>query len=184
MKGYLFDFKNDSRATDRRSSFVGLFESLFLEQDGSVENYKNCKNGHISANRYPYEYIKNEKPTFELLSVKKIQNGAIDFIKDAYQDFILSNVLKFTSDELYCDIEQTGMQPTKEDLDLFADFHFYDEGRDDKLASPDSLKNYIKKPQKLKHDFLVSRWKIGFMKKIFKVKLPYQNMYLFMQRFK
>ena len=184
MKGYLFDFKNDSRATDKRSSFVGLFESLFLEQDGSVENYKNSKDGHISANRYPYEYIENGKPTFELLSVKKIQNGAIDFIKDAYQDFILSNVLKLTSDELYCDIEKTGMQPTKEDLDLFADFHFYDEGRDDKLASPDSLKNYIKNPQKLKHDFLVSRWKIGFMKKMFKMKFPYQNMYLFMQRFK
>lgn len=184
MKGYLFDFKNDSNAVDKRSSFVGLFESLFLEQAGSVESYKLENNGKIVSNRYPYEYLINKKSTFELMSVRKIQKGAIDFIKDARQDFILSKLLKFDSNELYQGIEQTGMQPNKEDLKLFADFHFYDEGRDDRLAAPRSVFTYIKKPRKLKEDFLISRWKIGFMKRIFKIKLPYQNIYKYMQRFK
>lgn len=177
MKGYLFDFKNDGKAVDKRSSFVGLFESLFLEQDGSVEKYRRKNNGEIVSKRYPYEYLKDNKPTFELISVKKIQDGAIGFIKDAQQDFILSNLLEYSSDELYQGIEQTGMQPAKEDLKLFADFHFYDEGRDDKLAAPAHVLTYMKKPQKLKEDFLVSRWKIGFMKKIFRLPLPYQKMY-------
>ena len=76
------------------------------------------------------------------------------------------------------------MQPNKEDLKMFADFHFYDEGRDDRLAEPHSMLTYLKNPKRLKEDFLVSRWKIGFMKKIFKVKLPYQEIYQYMQRFK
>ena len=178
MKGYLFDFKNDNKAVDKRSSFVGLFESLFLEQAGSVENYKRKSNDKIVSNRYPYEYLNEDnKPTFELLSVKKIQQGAIDFIKDVRQDFVLSNVLKFDSNELYQGIEQIGMQPNKEDLNLFADFHFYDEGRDDKLAAPANLFSYMVHPKRLKEDFLVSRWKIGFMKKMFKLPLPYQKIY-------
>lgn len=184
MKGYLFDFKNDDKAMDKRSSFVGLFESLFLEQAGSVENYKCDSSGKVVSNRYPYEYLNNNKPTFELISVKKIQKGAIDFIRDVQQDFILSNVLKFNADELYQGIEQTGMQPNKEDLNLFANFHFYDEGRDDKLAAPASILSYMEHPKKLKEDFLVSRWKIGFMKKIFKLPLPYQKMYEQMRKLK
>lgn len=184
MKGYLFDFKNDDKAVDKRSSFVGLFESLFLEQAGSVENYKRESNGKVVSNRYPYEYLDNNKPTFELISVKKIQKGAIAFIKDVQHDFVLSNLLKFDSDELYQGIEQTGMQPSKEDLNLFANFHFYDEGRDDKLAAPAGLFSYMKHPKKLKEDFLVSRWKIGFMKKMFKLPLPYQKVYEQMRKLK
>lgn len=184
MKGYLFDFKNDNDATDKRSSFVGLFESLFLEQDGSVENYRYDNNGKIVSNRYPYEYLDDGRPTFELLSVKKIQKGALEFIKDVKQDYVLSHVLQFNANELYQGIQQTGMQPNKEDLKMFADFHFYDEGRDDRLAEPHSMLTYLKNPKRLKEDFLVSRWKIGFMKKIFKVKLPYQEIYQYMQRFK
>lgn len=182
MNGYLFDFKNDDNATDKRSSFVGLFESLFLEQDGSVENYKYDVNGKIISNRYPYEYINDGKPTFELLSVKEIQKGALEFIKDVKQDYVLANVLKFNANELYKGIQQTGIQPTKKDLKMFADFYFYDEGRDDKLAAPCGFFTYIKDPKKLKEDFLVSRWKIGFMKKMFKVKLPYQKIYEKMKR--
>lgn len=184
MKGYLFDFKNDDKAVDKRSSFVGLFESLFLEQAGSVENYKRESNGKVVSNRYPYEYLDNNKPTFELISVKKIQKGAIAFIKDVQHDFVLSNLLKFDSDELYQGIEQTGMQPSKEDLNLFANFHFYDEGRDDKLAAPAGLISYMEHPKKLKEDFLVSRWKIGFMKKMFKLPLPYQKIYEQMRKLK
>lgn len=184
MKGYLFDFMNDATAIDERSSFVGLFESLFLEQDGSVKNYKYGNNGKVVSNRYSYEYFVEGKPTFEYLSIKKIQAGALEFIKDVKTDCILSDLLCFNSNELYSGIKDTGMQPSKRDLDLFADFHFYDEGRDDKLAAPANIVSYIINPKRLKHDFLVSRWKIGFMKRMFKVDLPYQKLYEYMHRFK
>lgn len=184
MKGYLFDFMNDATAIDERSSFVGLFESLFLEQDGSVKNYKYGNNGKVVSNRYSYEYFVEGKPTFEYLSIKKIQAGALEFIKDVKTDCILSDLLCFDSNELYSGIKDTGMQPSKRDLDLFADFHFYDEGRDDKLAAPANIVSYIINPKRLKHDFLVSRWKIGFMKRMFKVDLPYQKLYEYMHRFK
>lgn len=184
MRGYLFDFKNSSNAKDLRSSFVGLFESLFLEQDGSVEKYKSI-NDKIYSQRYPYEYLSNKgKPSFELKSIEKVQKGALYFINLVKRDSILSTLLNFKPQELYLPLYLTGTRPDKLDLKLFADFKFYDEGRADKLANPKSISKYIKNRSSLKRDFLNSRWKIGFMKKLFKLNLPYQRLYNVMHKFK
>lgn len=180
LKGYLFDFKNNESAIDLRSSFVGLFESLFLEQAGSVKKYQQ-DNTHIFAQRYEYEYLKDGKPTFELLSVEKIQTGAIEFIAKAKRDSIISDIFDYSAKELFSGIQQTGMQPSETDLKLFADFHFYDEGADIRLAAPKSILYYAKHPKDFKTDFLSCRWKIGFMKKLFKGRLPYQKMYELMK---
>ena len=40
LNGYLFDFAHLKDSVDKRSSFVGLFETLFLEQGGSVKKYE------------------------------------------------------------------------------------------------------------------------------------------------
>lgn len=37
LHGYLFDFYNNVNSVDKRSPFVGLYETLFLEQKGSVK---------------------------------------------------------------------------------------------------------------------------------------------------
>lgn len=183
LNGYLFDYKNDKNAVDKRSSFVGLFESLFLEQSGSVENYT-VSSKKIIAERAPYEYIIDGKETIELKAVRQIQKGALDFVTYTGQDKILSNLFSYSADELFQGLKSTGQNPQKEDLVLFSDFRFFDEGEINRLADPHNLFFYLRNPQKLKHDFLISRWKIGFMKKIFKVKLPYQKLYSWLLQFK
>lgn len=181
LNGYLFDFKRNLKDKDKRSCFVGLFETLFLEQRGSVKNYSESSiEKKIIANRYPYEYIQDGKPTEESLKVQEIQNGALDFIDHASQDECL-NKFTFTADELFTGIRKTGVEPDKLDLDLFADFCFFDEGEMSKLAGPESLFYYILRPKKLKKDFYVSRWKIGFMKKLFKFPLKYEYIYNFLK---
>lgn len=183
LNGYLFDFKNEKDAEDKRSSFVGLFESFFLEQDGSVINYT-VKQNRTIANRAPYEYIIDGKKTKELKAIRMIQSGALDFIKDASQDFILSYLLHYNADELFQGLKETGQEPQKKDLMLFSDFRFFDEGETNKLANPQSLFYYMRHIQELKNDFLKSRWKTGFMKKLLGAKLPYQQLYLWLLQFK
>ena len=180
LNGYLFDFKHNSKDKDKRSCFVGLFETLFLEQGGSVKNYSESNEEKIIANRYPYEYIQDGKPTKEFLKIQEIQNGALDFIRRASQDEYL-NKFTFTADELFTGIEKTGAKPDKLDLDLFADFCFFDEGGMTRLARPKSLFYYILRPKKLKNDFYMSRWKIGFMKKLFKLPFKYEYIYNFLK---
>ena len=65
LNGYLFDFNHNKDDCDMRSSFVGMFESLFLEQNGSVKKYVIQSDGYTKAERYPYEYKENGKISFE-----------------------------------------------------------------------------------------------------------------------
>lgn len=178
LNGYLFDFSHDKNAIDKRSPFVGLFETLFLEQDGSVKNYTE-ENGVIRGNRLEYEYIQNGEPTYELECVKKIQAGALDFVKK----FGNRNI-NVPAEIFFKGLEETGLRPTKEDLKLFADFRFFDEGEIQYLAKPKNLFSYILHFKELKKEFLLSRWKIGFMKRMMKMNLPYEKMYRYMLRFK
>lgn len=182
MKGYLFDFKNNENEVDKRNCFVGLFETLFLEQGGSVKNYcVNSDTGEIIATRYPYEYFCDGKPTDEFLKVTKIQTGALDFISNMRENGLIQK-FTFTADELFDGLKKTGANPTKKDIELFADFNFYDEGENEKLAAPKSLFYYIIHLKQFKRDFLLCRWKTGFMKRMLKIKLPYEKMYNILRR--
>ncbi|MCI8730210.1 MAG: glycosyltransferase [Lachnospiraceae bacterium] len=177
LNGYLFDFSRNSNEKDKRSCFVGLFETLFLEQDGSVKNYsRSITDNRVIANRYPYEYIRNGKTTEELIKVQEIQKGAVDFINCASQDDQL-NEFVFTADELFMGLKKTGTEPNKLDMNLFADFRFFDEGETTKLADPKSVFWYIFRLNELRKDFYKSCWKIGFMKKMLKFPLKYEYIY-------
>lgn len=178
LNGYLFDFLHDKDAKDKRSAFVGLFETLFLEQGGSVKNYR-VENENVTANRLPYEYLENGKPTFEYRNVMDIQRGALDFIK-RFGDMNLN----VSADKLYEGLSETGLKPKKADIDMFADFRFFDEGETLYLAKTKGFFYYMFHVKNLKKDFLSSRWKIGFMKRLFKIDLPYEEMYKAMLKYK
>lgn len=178
LNGYLFDFLHDKNAKDKRSAFVGLFETLFLEQGGSVKNYR-VENENVTANRLPYEYLENGQPTFEYRNVMDIQRGALDFIK-RFGDMNLN----VSADKLYEGLSETGLKPKKEDIDMFADFRFFDEGETLYLAKPKGVFYYMFHVKNLKKDFLSSRWKIGFMKRLFKIDLPYEEIYKAMLKYK
>lgn len=178
LNGYLFDFLHEKNVKDKRSAFVGLFETLFLEQGGSVKNYR-IENENVVANRLSYEYLENGKPTFEYRNVMDIQRGALDFVKR------FGNMdLNVSADTLYEGLSETGLKPKKADIDMFADFRFFDEGEILYLAKPKNVFYYIFHVRNLKRDFLSSRWKIGFMKRLFKISLPYEEMYKVMQKYK
>lgn len=182
LNGYLFDFMHDKNAIDTRSSFVGLFETLFLEQGGSIKRYR-YEEGKVRAERYPYEYEVDGKPTEDLLKVRKIQQGAIDFVERASKDKLLK-MLKCKPFEYFYGIHEIGTKPRLEDLRLFGDLPFYDEGVTEKLAAPRNIIYYVFHPKILKNDFLRCRWKTGFMKRLFKLVLPYEKLYQYLQHFK
>jgi len=182
ISGYLFDFKNDTNAIDKRSCFVGLFETLFLEQGGSVKNYV-LKDDKVVANRYEYEYFINGQPTDEYLKVQKIQNSAMLFVNVASKDETL-NLFKYSADDMFNVIRKIGANPNKDDINLFADFSFFDEGETHKLANPKSIAHYALHIREFKKDFLMCRWKTGFIKRILRIKLPYEKMYNLMLRYK
>lgn len=182
INGYLFDFKNNVNSIDKRSCFVGLFELLFLEQEGSVKKYESME-GLIRAIRYDYEYMEDGKPMDEYIKIKMVQESALKFVKTISTNQFLSG-FDYSADDVFEIIRQIGANPSADAVRLFADFNFYDEGETHKLAEPQSLFFYLMHPYEFKKDFLRSRWKTGFMKRMLKIKLPYETMYNFMLRYK
>lgn len=178
LNGFLFDFSKNKNSIDLRSSFVGLFETLFLEQNGSVVNYGHSSNMSY-ANRGEYEYIQNGKPTYEYMAVKEIQSGALDFIKR-----FKSIDIDLSPEEAFQGIKNSGEAPSFDDLHLFSNFRFFDEGKYSYLANPKSILFYLFHIKSFKRDFLSSRWKTGFLRKLFILKLPYVHFYNFLLKFK
>lgn len=178
MYGYLFDFLHNPSDKDCRNCFVGLYEMLFLENKGSVEKYVRNGHGQIEALRYPYEYMVNGKLLPEVEYIKSTQKGALDYVKEHQPDSIdcIDKLL------LCGKLLSEGQNPSFKSIKLFADFRFFDEGEYYKLASPRSLWFYLLHPSDFKIDFLKSRWKTAFIKRLLVVPLPYYNIYKLLKK--
>ena len=178
MHGYLFDFMHNPIDNDCRNCFVGLYEMLFLENKGSVEKYVRNAHGQIEALRYPYEYMVNGNLLPEVEYIKSTQKGALDYVKEHQPDSIDSRDKLLLCGKLLSE----GQNPSFKSIKLFADFRFFDEGEYYKLASPRSLWFYLLHPSDFKIDFLKSRWKTAFLKRLLVVPLPYYNIYKLLKK--
>lgn len=177
LNGYLFDFSHNPKDTDCRSGFVGLYELLFLETNGSVKRYRRGNDGRIFAERFPYEYNKNGTMMPEVRKIQALQQGALDFVK-----FGKDKNIVLTRKDACKHIVKAGNFPSFKQLKLFSDFLFFDEGSYSKLAAPKSILYYLFNTKQLKKDLYISRWKIGFLKKLFKIPFPYFYLYGFLKK--
>lgn len=173
--GYTFDCLNNDNDSELESAFIGLYETLFLEQNGSVKRYVN-KNNNFYAERYVYEYENNGVKTKEALNVDKIHQGALLFCK-TYDQSIMSDLLKITADGYFSHLYRTGINPTKEELNHFGEFEFFNCGSKVFLAKPREIKYYLHHYKDLKKDIYDAQWKIGFLKRLLKIKLPYNFLF-------
>ena len=183
MYGYLFDCKNSPEDIDNRSGFVGLFEMLFLEQGGSVESYYADDGCIIKAKRAESEYMDGDKLSHEAQKIFALQEGALHFVESSLNDELL-NEMDITAKNAFWGIERTGNSPKMKDINLFGNFAFVDEGNKTKLANPKGILYYLFHLKQLKYDFLMCRWKIGFLKRLLKIKLPYMKIYHLLLKFR
>ncbi len=176
LNGYLFDFSHNPKDVDCRSGFVGLYEMLFLETKGSVKKYYRGDDGRIYAERFPYEYNTNGVMMPEVGKITTLQQGALNYVKQANENNIV-----LTTKEARKHLVAVGNSPSFKHLRLFSDFLFFDEGLYTKLAAPKPLIYYLGHLKQFKKDLYLSRWKIGFLKKLFKLPLPYSYLYRFLK---
>lgn len=118
-----------------------------------------------------------------MLCVQRIQEAALEFIKGIANISIFEK-FAYSPQELFTNIYEVGAHPKKRDIKMFADFRFFDEGKVLYLAKPKSLVHYLAHQHEMKNDFLLSRWKTGFMKALFKLPLDYNRAYEFLLRYK
>ena len=176
---YVFDDYNYS-SEELERPFVGLFESLFLEPKGSVKKY------HINTEnlveRYQYEYINDSGEVLDDVDkIHNIQQGALGFIEE-YMSTAISRYSKMDSEAAFKNLFSVGINPKLDQLEKLGSIVFFNNGFKEKLAKPDCILKYLMSPMKFKKDFLNSQWKTGFLKGVFKLPLPYYEIFKFMRR--
>ena len=165
-KAYLFDYTSDGY--DEIRPFLNLFESFFLAQHGTTLKYE-YKDNKYSPVLDKCEYSNGEKEIF-----KRIQDGAIQFIND-YKLYVNSEVDLYSQCS-FLGIKKLGLNPTLKDVNLFCNITYLETIKAT-FASPRNIFYYMIHPKKLYIDFCNCSWKIGFLKKLFKIKLPYVTIF-------
>lgn len=169
-------FANDARGIETWFGFTGLTEMVFSAPHGSVLRFENNR-GTVRICYSPYEY----SGMAEHDKLRKIREAALIFSKEMAKS-PLRNKLVNSPETALKNIFRAGCAPSREIADYFGEFYFFDAGSH-LLAAPKRISDYIAGRGNIKHDFVISRWKIGFMKRLFLFPLPYKNIYCWIKKF-
>lgn len=168
--GYIFDEKNNNSAADRKLLFGynGLIETFFTANHGSVKKYD-----ENSGSYFPV-FEQWEKNNWQVVSA--IHDGAIAFIENINSlHFIDKSISPFIA---WKTMESMLLNPDDDQLEKFGKLQFYDTYVE-QLNKYQGLKNYIKNPNQIKNDLLLSNWKIGFLKSMFRGIISPESLYRF-----
>ncbi|MDD2971667.1 MAG: HAD-IA family hydrolase [Lachnospiraceae bacterium] len=150
---------------------AALIEYPFLAPEGSVEKYIETERGTVEPVLSEFEYGESEKKI-----IIDMQNGVLDF---AAKHSAQSND-SITSEVSLARLIRVCRNPSSYELNLLGDLTYYESGNY-YLAKPQKLKTYILKPKKLKKDLSSAGWKIGFLRRLFKVNIDYYRILKFIK---
>ena len=162
--GYLYNKEEDEY---RAKGFIGLFENLFLAKHGTTVGYQE-KKGKIVPILAKYEFSEQDNKIY-----REVQSGALDFVSQIEKLACLD--LLISPEFAKVGIEKLGLEPRRLDIQMFGKLSFMDTRKLDMIQLNYGLFGYLFHPKALKADFLDSSWKVGWLKSIFKLPLPYMK---------
>lgn len=148
-----------------------LFECLILAPHGSAKSYVEkgeCVEPVLGENVIISPFI------------KEVQKGAELFIDD-FTKSILSDTIELKPQYVSKAFEILTYKPQKEEIEAIGDLD-YDNFYCNKMAAPKHLRYYILHIGELKKDIKYSPWRIGFLYRLFKLRLPYAKIYSFIRK--
>ena len=152
MRGYLFQKGHNENIEETILQYFQIFEFFFTTTEGSFKRYADK-----GFEFYEYEY-ENSK-TREYL--EKIQEGAIDFVKDFFKSE-LSNNINIIPPIAILNFNKLGIMPSDEDLNYFKKMTIYINNEHVSIITT-SRGNYIFHPRSFVKDYTDSYWKPGFL---------------------
>lgn len=151
-----------------------LVEYPFTKRVGSTLTYTADKNGKINVVLMDYEF-EEEKDDHITKSMQEGMLHYVDIMRSGYGITPLDYVVA------YSNLRKVTKSPRITDVKLLGQLTHVNHGRVSYLANPRKLSHYIFHPRQFKLEFSDSGWKIGFLKKLFRLKLPY-NCVLYLLR--
>lgn len=174
MKGYLFSANHNQDLHLKEKIFNSIFETIFLARHGSVNRYSLVDNV-AQVELFPYEC--RDKLMEE--SINELQDGALIFAKHWYS-VPYADEIDINPRFVFNTISNIGITPDIESAERLGGWKFFDI-EECFIAKPDNLRNYMLKPKKFLKDLNAAPWKVGFLKRTFKINLPYYNIWMFIR---
>lgn len=164
MQGFVFGQKHGKFFFNIEKDVNSLFEEIFMAPHGSVKAYE-YKDGIAAPVLYPDE--QNSTESVDLLV--HYQNGALAFVEkiSEYRDLV-----KISSGFSVMGVLIQFIKPTFKDAVDWGKIIFKDISEEGMVIGGDFWK-YLINPRQFKTDYKKSKWKVGFLKRTFRLKLDY-----------
>ena len=107
---------------------------------------------------------------------QSVQEGALKFVSEFNNSYI-ADYINLDSKTMFAPLYQLGTQPTLKEAQRFGNLGFFDAGKVSFLAKPQPLLWYLGHLKILADDLNDSVWKIGYLKRLFKLNLNYARLY-------
>ena len=172
VDSFILDNLNSPYA-DSVASFIGLIESVFLADEGSTKNYLE-KDEKVIPQLLDYEYKKEDT---EYEAFDNIKKGIDDFI-EIVKKLPRFNLFSLNGYDSFQPLKEYGTNPYLKDISYFSKFRYLSE-EITYFANAKSIIYYLFHRDDFKKDIYKARWKVGFMKELFKISLPYYKIYEF-----
>ena len=151
-------------------SFAEVLELFLSALHGTTLSYSNDKTKPVELGK-----SKNENNDC-ILSIQKGAYLFFEIIKE-YRIYLENE----NSDLFINNFIRIGIEPSLHNAKTFGNINS-ESYSNSKIASPNSLIHYLFNTKELKRNFISSGWKVGFMKRLLKIRLPYYKIYLFLKR--
>lgn len=168
-KGYLFSQDHNAEMFYQERTFNSIFEMLFTADHGTTKYFYD--DGKVKLADFEYS---DEKLIEDYKKISTVQEAAIQFVKDKSRQKEFE--CDFTPEDVFKNFRKIGTSPNLKDAKYFGDMHMLGDSIVS-IAEPNKMFTYLRRPHRLKTDLELSSWRIGFAKRLFKINLPYYDIY-------
>lgn len=171
--GYLYDVDKGDDIQENISLCRRIFETQYVAPHGSVEKFEYVGGKSIPV-LFPFEYMISDKQiTNEINIISEYQSGTLKLI-DYMITSIPAEAINIDPNTAIYKFTQIGTMPTLKQAQFWGDMRFFNDSIV-YIARPHCILYYLKHLKALKKEIYSSCWKIGFLRRLFRVKLPYRR---------
>lgn len=170
--GYVYSPKEMSKMLYVRGA-LGLIETLFSSNHGTLIKYGEHK---PILDKFEYENSSSTRRDYQ--TICQIQEGALSFVK-AFKENALSDYIQIDVNLAFKALKELCINPKNDDLEKLGNLSFFDT-EVVPLAKP--LRRDYFSLHSLKYSFSHSHWKYGYLRRFFKLPLPYLAIYKMLRK--
>ena len=177
--GYLYEYEKNDALRILIYGFAGVFELGLPADHGSVVGYEPTEDGMRPVLR-PHEYrTPGGEKLPELRAVEDLQAGARAFVEDVARLTFLKGA-KLAPDDAFRNYRRFACNPRLGHLEAFREFGANDLGSEQILISGKYRR--LRGPFSAMNGLARSTWKIGQMKYLCRLPLPYDRLYVHLRK--